>query len=167
MKGFNEDEILPFIEFIKNKNVYLRFIEYMPFDGNKWSDKKIMKYEEIKQLIETKYKMEKLQDAENDTAKGYRIEGIQGKVGFITSMSDHFCGTCNRLRITADGNFKVCLFDNREVSLRDLIRSGSTEEEIYAIINKAVKGKFFSHGGKDNMYDIQQSKNRPMIKIGG
>ena len=79
-------------------------------------------------------------------------------------MSDHFCGSCNRLRITADGNLKVCLFGNEEVSLRDMLRSGKSEREIYEMIEAAVKRKKSSHGG---MYNIASNKNRPMITIGG
>lgn len=81
-------------------------------------------------------------------------------------MSNHFCGTCNRLRLTADGNLKVCLFDNKELSLRDRLRSGDSDAELMDIISLAVKGKKFSHGG---MYQdkIVESKNRPMILIGG
>jgi cyclic pyranopterin phosphate synthase len=171
MRGFNDDEILDFIEFTKNKDIYLRFIEYMPFDGNRnirlileWNDKKIMKYEEALSIIKKKYKLCKIEDAPNDTSKGYQVEGYKGKVGFITSMTDHFCGTCNRLRLTADGNLKVCLHSNEETNLRDLLRENFSEEELFKVINSAVKGKKFSH---DGMYNLAERKNRPMITIGG
>ncbi len=114
--------------------------------------------------IKHKYVLEKLIDEKNDTAKGYQVPGHKGKVGFISSMTSHFCGSCNRLRITADGNLKVCLFSNKEVSLRDLLREGKSNEVIYSVIEQAVKGKKFSH---DGMHVLAETKNRPMIKIGG
>lgn len=79
-------------------------------------------------------------------------------------MTEHFCGTCNRLRITADGNIKVCLFGNAEVSLRDMIRQGKTDEELLEIIGAAVKKKKKQHAG---MFELASRKNRPMILIGG
>jgi molybdenum cofactor biosynthesis enzyme MoaA len=114
--------------------------------------------------INPKYNLIKLEDNKNDTSKGYIVKGYKGKIGFITSMTNHFCGSCNRLRLTADGNLKVCLFSNKEVNLRELLRENKSEDEIYNIIETAVKGKDFSHGG---MYKIAENKNRPMIKIGG
>lgn len=95
------------------------------------------------------------------------MPGFKGRVGFITSMTDHFCNTCNRLRITADGNLKVCLFGDTEVSLRDMMRKGSTDEELLEFIEAAVKRKKAKHAGLFDMYEIASSKNRPMIKIGG
>lgn len=82
-------------------------------------------------------------------------------------MTDHFCGTCNRLRITADGNLKVCLFGSNEVSLRDVIRKGASDEELQSLIDAAVKRKKAHHAGMYDMYEIAQTKNRPMILIGG
>lgn len=79
-------------------------------------------------------------------------------------MTEHFCGTCNRLRITADGNIKVCLFGNTEVSLRDMIRQGKTDKELVEIIGAAVKKKKKQHAG---MFELASRKNRPMILIGG
>lgn len=100
----------------------------------------------------------------NDTARSYKIPGYAGTFGFISSMSDHFCASCNRLRITADGQIKVCLFDAKEVSLRDSMRSGETDEELLRIVGKAVGEKQEKHKG---MEDIDVVTNRPMILIGG
>uniref|UniRef100_H2YXT8 cyclic pyranopterin monophosphate synthase n=1 Tax=Ciona savignyi TaxID=51511 RepID=H2YXT8_CIOSA len=94
---------------------------------------------------------------------GYRVKGYAGKFGFITSMSDHFCGTCNRVRITADGNLKV-LFNGSTVSLRDELRSGKNEDELLEVIGAAVKRKKKQHAG---MFNLAKMKNRPMILIGG
>ena len=79
-------------------------------------------------------------------------------------MSEHFCGSCNRLRITADGNLKVCLFGKAEISLRDKIRDGASDEDLLQIISTAVSRKKAKHAG---MYNIAESENRPMILIGG
>ncbi|MCJ1355817.1 MAG: hypothetical protein MMC33_005809 [Icmadophila ericetorum] len=123
MRGLNEREIMPFVEMGRDKDVEVRFIEYMPFDGNKWSKGKMMGYQEMLGIIRNKYPhVQKLKDGLNETSKTYEVPGFQGRFGFITSMTHNFCGTCNRLRITSDGNLKVCLFGNTEVSLRDLIR---------------------------------------------
>uniref|UniRef100_A0A8C5DTE6 Molybdenum cofactor biosynthesis protein 1 n=1 Tax=Gouania willdenowi TaxID=441366 RepID=A0A8C5DTE6_GOUWI len=164
MRGFNEDELLDFVALTENKPVEVRFIEYMPFDGNKWNFKKMVSYQEMLDGIRQRWpNMEKLEGAHMDTAKTFRIPNFKGQVGFITSMSDHFCGSCNRLRITADGNLKVCLFGNSEVSLRDIMRSGASDEELLHIIGAAVGRKKKQHAG---MFSISQMKNRPMILIG-
>lgn len=124
MRGMNDREILPFVELGREKPIEVRFIEYMPFDGNKWNKTKMFPYQEMLAVIREKYPtLEKVVDHKNDTSKTYRVPGFEGRVGFITSMTHNFCGTCNRLRITGDGNLKVCLFGNSEVSLRDIIRN--------------------------------------------
>jgi GTP 3',8-cyclase / cyclic pyranopterin monophosphate synthase len=118
MRGLNDDEIFNFIEMTKNKNLDIRFIEYMPFDGNKWNTKKMVSFKDLLKIVASKYAIEsidRLPDDANDTSKAFKINGYKGQFGFITSMTDHFCNTCNRLRLTADGNLKVCLFGNTEV----------------------------------------------------
>ncbi|XP_029316903.1 molybdenum cofactor biosynthesis protein 1 isoform X3 [Cottoperca gobio] len=165
MRGFNEDELLDFVALTEKKPLEVRFIEYMPFDGNKWNFKKMVSYQEMLDHIRQQWpNLEKLKTGLTETAKTFKVPGFKGQVGFITSMSDHFCGSCNRLRITADGNLKVCLFGNSEVSLRDILRSGASDEELLQIIGAAVGRKKKQHAG---MFNISQMKNRPMILIGG
>ena len=125
----------------------------------------------------------KAADELNDTARSYRIPGYKGSFGFISSMSDHFCSSCNRLRLTADGQIKVrffsigfdnlpshhitlkvCLFDAEETSLRDLLRSGAPDDTVMQTVGIAVHGKKEKHAG---MEDIDVVTNRPMILIGG
>ncbi|PHH63580.1 hypothetical protein CDD81_5672 [Ophiocordyceps australis] len=140
MRGMNHDQILPFIELTRFKDIEVRFIEYMPFDGNKWNKGKMFSYAEMLDLIRTKYPdVQKIQDDQNDTSKTWQVPEFAGKVGFITSMTHNFCGTCNRLRITSDGNLKVCLFGNAEVSLRDILRESNNGEPIEQEILQAVK----------------------------
>lgn len=119
----------------------------------------------------------KSHDDPNDTSKvlgliqHYHIPGFKGRFGFITSMSDHFCGTCNRLRVLADGNMKVCLFGNTEVNLRDVLRRSSIDDELVTVVSAAgigsldtVKRKKKQHAG---MSELSKLPNRPMILIGG
>ncbi|KAH0366550.1 molybdenum cofactor biosynthesis prote, partial [Aureobasidium melanogenum] len=123
MRGINEREIIPFVEMGREKDIEVRFIEYMPFGGNKWSERKMLTYQEMLDMIREKYPaLRSVKGHLNDTSKTYEIPGFVGKIGFITSMTHNFCGTCNRLRITSDGSLKVCLHGNTEVSLRDLLR---------------------------------------------
>ncbi|XP_030615326.1 molybdenum cofactor biosynthesis protein 1 isoform X4 [Delphinapterus leucas] len=163
MRGLNEDELLDFVALTEGLPLDVRFIEYMPFDGNKWNFKKMVSYKEMLDTLRQQWpELEKLPEEESSTAKAFKIPGFRGRVSFITSMSEHFCGTCNRLRITADGNLKVCLFGNSEVSLRDHLRAGASEEELRRIIGAAVGRKKRQHAG---MFSISQMKNRPMILI--
>ncbi|XP_044866109.1 molybdenum cofactor biosynthesis protein 1 isoform X3 [Mauremys mutica] len=165
MRGLNEDELLDFVALTKNQPLDVRFIEYMPFDGNKWNFKKMVSYKEMLDTVRQRWPdLEKLPCEASSTAKAYKVPDFQGQISFITSMSEHFCGSCNRLRITADGNLKVCLFGNSEVSLRDHLRSGASEDELVQIIGSAVGRKKKQHAG---MFNISQMKNRPMILIGG
>ena len=193
MRGINEREIIPFVEMGREKDVEVRFIEYMPFDGNKWSRGKMIGYQEMLGIIREKYPaVRKVEDHKNDTSKTFQVLGFRGRLGFITSMTHNFCGTCNRLRITSDGNLKVCLFGNTEVSLRDIIRAGNggapldeaameqlkrvdmdgrqglgygeRERELLDLIGMAVKRKKEKHAG---MGELENMKNRPMILIGG
>ncbi|KAB5540751.1 hypothetical protein DKX38_013725 [Salix brachista] len=189
MRGFNDDEICDFVELTHKKPINVRFIEFMPFDGNVWNVKKVVPYSEMLDKVGKQFPgLKRLQDHPTDTAKNFRIDGHLGMVSFITSMTEHFCAGCNRLRLLADGNFKVCLFGPSEVtisfpamilqyfviipcialslqvSLRDPLREGAEEHELREIIGAAVKRKKASHAG---MFDIAKTANRPMIHIGG
>ncbi|KAK4114244.1 molybdenum cofactor biosynthesis prote [Canariomyces notabilis] len=131
MRGLNDCEILPFVELTREKDIEVRFIEYMPFDGNKWSKGKMFSYQEMLDVIRSRYPdLQRGLDHKNDTSKTFQVPGFVGKIGFVTSMTHNFCGTCNRLRITSDGNLKVCLFGNAEVSLRDILRKVNNGEPI-------------------------------------
>ncbi|KAJ5038452.1 uncharacterized protein L3040_007311 [Drepanopeziza brunnea f. sp. 'multigermtubi'] len=140
MRGLNEREIIPFVELGREQDIEVRFIEYMPFDGNKWSKGKMLSYKEMLDMIREKYPaLRKVQDHKNDTSKTYEIPGFVGRMGFITSMTHNFCGSCNRLRITSDGNLKVCLFGNAEISLRDILRKSNNGNPIDESALEAMK----------------------------
>lgn len=165
MNGQNEKEIVDFVSFTQERDVEVRFIEYMPFDGNRWNHDRMVSFDKMKELIRAEYpELAAVGDSPHDVSKTYHVPGFQGRVGFITSMSEHFCGGCNRLRITADGNLKVCLFGSAESSLRDVLRSGGSDEQLRETIMFAVQRKKASH---DGMFAIANSKNRPMTTIGG
>jgi cyclic pyranopterin phosphate synthase len=140
MRGLNEREMIPFVELGREKDIEVRFIEYMPFGGNKWSKGKMISFQEMLDIIRVKYPgLARLPGHKNDTSKTYQIPGFVGKVGFISSMTNDFCGTCNRLRITSDGNMKVCLHGNDEVSLRDLLRRDNNGEPIDEVAFERIK----------------------------
>ncbi len=167
MRGVNSDELLDFVSLARNRALEVRFIEYMPFSGNGWSDDELVPFEEMLDQIKARHPdIAAIDDdlSPGETSREYRIPGFSGSVGFITSMTKHFCGSCNRLRITADGNLKVCLFGNSEVSLRDQMRAGASDEQLSKLIGLAVGRKKASHAG---MHVIAASDNRPMILIGG
>jgi cyclic pyranopterin phosphate synthase len=130
-----------------------------------WNAKKLVPYAEILDKVRQHFKgVERLQDHPSETAKNFKIDGHVGTISFITSMTEHFCAGCNRLRLLADGNFKVCLFGPSEVSLREPIHSGIDDAGLKEIISAAVKRKKAKHAG---MFDIAKTTNRPMIHIGG
>jgi len=165
VKGLNDSEVLDFVELTKDKKLSVRFIEFMPFTGNKWDKVKMVPSAELLDKIRQRHPtIERAPDELNDTARSWKIAGYKGNIGFISSMSDHFCSSCNRLRLTADGQIKVCLFDAKEISLRDEMRRGATDEELLQVIGSAVIGKKEKHAG---MEDIDVVANRPMILIGG
>ena len=176
MRGLNDHQILPFVEKTRQDDIEVRFIEYMPFDGNKWSQDKMLPYAEMLKIVRQQYPdFARIQDARNDTSKTWQVPGFTGRIGFITSMTHNFCGTCNRLRITADGNLKVCLHGESEVSLRDILRdpagqgslgdSGAgLDQRLLEVIGAAVQRKEAKHAG---MGTLENMRNRPMIKIGG
>jgi cyclic pyranopterin phosphate synthase len=171
IKGMNDDEIIDFIEYTKNLNISIRFIEFMPFDGNKWDTKKVISLNDVLEKIANKYPKEhliKLVDKKNDTTKNYRIKGYQGSFGVISTVSNPFCDTCNRIRLTANGRIKNCLFSSLETNLLKPLRKG---EDIKEAIIEGVYHKKQVRGGMtsdDDFFDEKNyTKNRTMTAIGG
>lgn len=171
MKGFNDDEIIDFINLSKNLPVHVRFIEFMPFDGNQWNMEKLVSLKEVLSKVHSNFKEDdviKLKDAPNDTTKSYQIKGYQGIFAIISSVTNPFCDGCNRIRLTANGQIKNCLFSSKESDLLTPLRAGKS---ITPIIQKAVQTKFKVRSGMDTLDKFSQSdthsKNRSMIAIGG
>lgn len=161
MKNTNEDELCAFVDLTKDLPVHIRFIEFMPFDGNKWAENKLVSYAEMLTSIQAEFDVEKLFDPVHSTSKKYQVKGYQGTFAFITTMSNPFCGDCNRLRLTADGKMKNCLFSTTESDLLTPFRAG---EEIKPIIESCVLDKKAALGGQG---DPITWVNRSMILIGG
>lgn len=170
MRGVNDDEIIDFIEFTKENYVHFRFIEFMPFNGNKWDSSKGLSYKEMMAIVNEEYieKVNKLEDKKNDTAKSYQIKGYKGTFAVISSVTNPFCDTCNRLRLTADGKMKNCLFSGKETDLLTALRNG---EELSPLILKSVWNKKEKRAGMNSAEDFSNpllnQKNRSMVAIGG
>jgi cyclic pyranopterin phosphate synthase len=164
IRGVNDDEILDMLNFVKDSPINIRFIEYMPFEDNNWCAEKLLSYRNIRDIIERHYTLIPLLQETTDVAKDFQILGHKGRVSFITSMSESFCGNCNRLRLTAEGSIKACLFSNAEVSLRDAMRSGADNNELEELILQSLSDKPEAH---DPIDKLASSPNRTMIQIGG
>ncbi len=168
MKGINDGEINEFIEWTKDTPVHIRFIEFMPFTGNKWMDRKVFTLKDILATIETKYSWIKLKDEANDTTKKYMVPGHQGTFAVISTMTSPFCSTCNRMRLTADGRMKNCLFSKDETDILSALRRG---EDIVPLILGNVQAKAAERGGQfvEDFHQLQAVgiENRSMIAIGG
>ncbi len=168
MKDLNENEILDFIALTKHNNIEVRFIEFMPFSGNKWTGNQVFTLHEILLEIATKYDALPVAPGDNDTAKHYMIAGHLGSFAVISTMSQPFCDTCNRMRLTADGKLKNCLFSTTETDLLGALREG---KEVLPLIHASIKSKAKALGGQfsgvfENI-DAATLKNRSMITIGG
>jgi len=166
MGGINDDEIPDFAELAHSRPIHVRFIEYMPFRFNSWSTASFVSWQDIIERLAgfVDWSRAKPGHAEGSVAKEYEIDGWLGRIGFITSMSDHFCASCNRLRLTADGSVKSCLFHPAELNLRSALRASVTDEELEVLIRSAVLEKPRGHAPVDELVAME---NRSMIEIGG
>jgi GTP 3',8-cyclase len=164
MCGVNDDEILDFADFARHNRINVRFIEYMPFKDNEWKIEKVVTAAQIKALIETKHELSVIETEPSAVAKDFAIVGGKGSISFITSMSESFCSTCNRIRLTADGSVKSCLFYPAETSLRDALRRGADDAELERLIMYSLALKPEAHPPAE---EIVASENRTMIEIGG
>ena len=168
MKDFNDNEILDFIEWTKNNPVHVRFIEFMPFAGNRWTSNKVVSMDEMLRTITGKYDFLPHQGEKNDTEKKYSIPGHTGSFAIISTMTKPFCQSCNRMRLTADGKLKNCLFSKGETDLLTPFRKG---ENILPLILENVKAKAKELGGQftSNLESVEAQliDNRSMITIGG
>lgn len=168
LNGIIEKELLGFVRLTKDLPLHVRFIEFMPFAGNLWNKDKVLTAAKMLEMVKNDFEVIKLQDAPNDTAKAFQAIGHQGTFAFITTMSEHFCGTCNRLRITADGKMKNCLFGKDEIDLLGKLRAC---EDIEPYIRLSVRKKHAALGGQFSpdytKAEADKIENRSMIKIGG
>lgn len=164
MANVNEDELLDFVNFTRDKPINVRFIEYMPFRNNQWSHAGFIPYTRMKQIIEQQYELIPIVNKPSAVAKDFCISGFTGTVSFITSMSDSFCGSCNRIRLTADGSIKSCLFHPADVNIREALRSGITDTKLADVIQGVILLKPEAHPPMEELVAVD---NSPMIQIGG
>lgn len=171
IKDFNDNEIIDFINLTKELPIVVRFIEFMPFDGNQWNLQKMISLDEIMNTVFKTFPalhVERLEDASNDTSKNYGVKNYKGSFAVISSVTNPFCDSCNRLRLTANGQLKNCLFSSSESDILTALRSG---KDITSVIQKAVQAKFKVRSGMNTLEKLKNpqlhSKNRSMIAIGG
>ena len=164
MNGVNDDEIVDFVDFIRDTPINVRFIEYMPFKNNQWNPDGFLPFAEMKKRIEAKYELQPLPLEKHDVAKDFALAGYEGRVSFITSMSCDFCDRCNRIRLLADGSLKSCLFYASEATLRDALRTEASDTELESIIRNTVQQKPLRH---PDMIQLSNNANSSMIEIGG
>jgi cyclic pyranopterin phosphate synthase len=168
MKDLNDHEINDFVRWTKETPVHVRFIEFMPFEGNRWTSNKVLTWQQILQIVESEFSFIRLKDELNDTAKKYMVPGHAGTFAVISTMSAPFCGTCNRMRLTADGKMKNCLFSKEETDLLFALRNG---QDIVPLIRQSIHAKAKELGGQfsADFEHIEASAihNRSMITIGG
>jgi cyclic pyranopterin phosphate synthase len=146
IRGFTEEEALPFARFAREHPYEVRFIEFMPLDADhNWKPESVLSGAEIREIIGAVHPLEAVPREPSATARIYRFADGQGQIGFIDPVSDPFCGDCNRIRLTADGKLRTCLFSLHETDLRAPLRDGSTDDEIVAIIRAAVWKKELKH----------------------
>ncbi len=161
MKGVNDDEIIDFIQWTRDYPLHVRFIEFMPFKGNEWNKDKLISFQEMFDRVNHFFEVIPLEHEAHDTAKKFKVLGYEGTFAFINTMSAPFCGDCNRIRLTADGKLKNCLFSKGEVDLLTSLRKG---ENIEQLIISSIQQKHEKWGGQQ-LYEL--TENRSMIAIGG
>jgi GTP 3',8-cyclase len=144
--GVTEEEALPFAEFARSTSYQVRFIEFMPLDGDHaWSSDQVLPGEEIRAIIDRVHRLEELPREPHATARVYRFADGQGEIGFINPVSEPFCADCNRIRLTAEGKLRTCLFSIHETDLREVLRGGASDAELERVIREAVWRKELKH----------------------
>src|SRR5205814_3644334 len=176
MAGVNDDELVDLARaFALDAPIEMRYIEYMPFEGNHWGERlRMFPAEGIRARLEEQLELEEIGLAE--TARVYRVRerngrDFRGRIGIISSMTEPFCSTCNRTRLTADGHFRWCLLDEGEIDLRGPMRAGATDADLVGIIEEGLRRKYAGHAPASVLKESQKaagpSRARSMIRIGG
>ena len=168
MKGFNENEINDFISWTTHIPVQIRFIEFMPFQGNRWTGNKVFSMQDMFSEIGKQFEFLPVENSQHDTAKHFMVPGHAGSFAIISTMSAPFCSGCNRMRLTADGKLKNCLFSIDETDLLTPLRN---REDVTKLIHESIRSKAKELGGQFSgtfeKLDAISIHNRPMITIGG
>ena len=165
LKDFTEDEVLRFAEFARQNPYEVRFIEFMPLDADRaWTRDKVLPNAEIVRMIDEVYPLEAVGRERHGTSRRYRFADGTGEMGFISPVTEPFCGDCNRIRLTAEGGLRTCLFSMNETDVRGPMRAGATDAELEELIRDAVWRKELKHHVNDPGF-VQPS--RTMSQIGG
>lgn len=165
IRGFNDDEIEDFAKMTLKGPAQVRFIEFMPIGATEfWNEGKYLSSEEIKTRVELIAPLMPVKVRRNGPARYFRFDGAPGVIGFISPLTHHFCGSCNRLRLTSDGKLRPCLFSETEIDLKSALRSGALDKEIERLLRLAIEIKPDSHtiSKEKSFYHL-----KPMSKIGG
>jgi cyclic pyranopterin phosphate synthase len=165
MRGFTEDEVIPFADLARRKPYQVRFIEFMPLDADRaWSADRVLTGSEIRTMIDRVYPLEPLDREAHATAKVWRFRDGRGEIGFVNPVSEPFCADCDRIRLTAEGKLRTCLFSMHETDLREPLRSGADDEEVIEAVRDAVWRKELKHHVAEPGF---RQPPRTMSQIGG
>jgi cyclic pyranopterin phosphate synthase len=165
MRGFSEDEALRFAEFARSTAFQVRFIEFMPLDGDHaWKPEDVLTGDELRALIERVHPLAELPREPHSTARVFRFADGPGEIGFVNPVSEPFCADCNRIRLTSDGKLRTCLFSLHESDLRGPLRDGASDDELEVIVREAVWRKELKHRVGEPGF---RQPPRTMSSIGG
>ncbi|UTW64064.1 GTP 3',8-cyclase MoaA [bacterium SCSIO 12741] len=171
LRDQNDDEITRFIDLTSEWPLKIRFIEFMPFSGNSWDRSRLVSLAEVLKKAGEEFgpdRLERLQDKPNDTSKNFKVKGFAGSFSVISTVTNPFCDSCNRIRLTANGRLKNCLFSKGETDLLSALRQGQSIREL---IQENLRAKKFTRAGMDTMNSFanptNNQDNRSMILIGG
>jgi cyclic pyranopterin phosphate synthase len=165
VRGLNDDEVEAFAEFARERDLIMRFIEFMPLDADRhWTRELVVTAAEIKRRIEARWKLEPIAHERSETARKFRFADGRGQIGLIAPVSQPFCGHCSRIRLTADGKLRTCLFSKDDRDLKPLLRGGASDAELAAYIESVVMEKEAGH--RINEPDFVPP-SRTMVFIGG
>lgn len=169
IRGFNDDECVDFALLTRKFPFFVRFIEYMPIGGDTedWRRDKVVPCAEIRQRVEAEEELEPVTERSNDAGpeRVFRLKDSQGKIGFISPVSDEFCAACNRVRLTSDGKIRGCLMRDGEVDFRTAMRSGATNDDIRELLQEVMRRKPEKH--LINSPDFKHSEFYTMNRLGG
>ncbi len=165
MRGFTEHEAVPFAEFARSSAFQVRFIEFMPLDADRaWSPDLVLTGEELRGIIHAVHPLEEVPREPSATARVFRFADGAGEIGFINPVSEPFCDDCNRIRLTAEGELRTCLFSQHETDLRGPMRDGASDAELESIVRDAVWRKELKHHVNEPGF---RAPPRSMSAIGG
>ena len=165
IKGFTEDEVHGLAALARRKPYVVRFIEFMPLDADQaWAGDRVLTGAEVRAIVEERWPLEEIPAKASSTARRFRFADGAGELGFVSPVSEPFCSTCDRIRLTADGQLRTCLFSRREWDLKTPLRDGASDDELAAHVRHAVAHKELKHRVGDPGF---VRANRSMSQIGG